>query len=64
MKITNKGTHRENCLCFSCERFKNDTPEKCQKADELYQLCCKHNMVTPVYECPDFQEIKVSPTGE
>jgi hypothetical protein len=50
------GTHRENCLCYSCARFKPGTKENCPIAQELYKLCVKHNLTTPVYECPTFEE--------
>lgn len=49
-----KGRHRELCLCWGCSKFNVDNPEtKCKIADELYQLCVKHNITTPVLECPE-----------
>ena len=50
-----KGKHTEHCLCFSCEKFKPDTPENCPIAEQNYQMCVQHSLVTPVYECPKFQ---------
>jgi hypothetical protein len=51
----NQGTHRENCLCFSCANFHMEEPEKkCPIANELYQFCVKYGMTTPVFECPNF----------
>lgn len=50
------GRHREHCLCFSCENFKPGTEENCPIANELYALVVKHNLVTPVYECPAYKE--------
>lgn len=53
-----KGKHRKNCLCFSCKRLKLGLPEtNCPKAQELYEYCVKHGMTTPVFECPDFEEM-------
>jgi hypothetical protein len=51
-----KGKHREYCLCFDCDNFCLGTSFKCSIADDLYKLCCKHNLTTPVFECPEFEE--------
>jgi hypothetical protein len=52
-----KGTHREHCLCFSCQKF---TPEdrkgNCAIANALYSLCVLTGITTPVFECPEFLE--------
>lgn len=58
-----KGTHREHCLCFACKKF---TPSvvggpvlaNCPIASDTYMNCVKHNIVTPVFECPEFEEDK------
>ena len=52
-----RGTHRQNCLCYSCALFQPGQPGNCEIAQELYQLDVKHGLVTPVYECPVFREI-------
>jgi hypothetical protein len=51
-----KGTHREHCLCFACALFdpSPDRSRSCSKANELYALCQRLSLVTPVFECPDF----------
>lgn len=51
-----KGDHREFCLChYPCARFHPDDPNnQCPRAHELYQYCKLNDMVTPVWECPDF----------
>lgn len=54
-----KGLHRDHCLCFSCERFKPDTRENCRIAKEVYALCVREGLVLPVWECPLFGESKV-----
>jgi hypothetical protein len=51
-----KGKHRDHCLCFDCDNFNLGTSFKCDIADELYKLCCKYNLTTPVFECPEFEE--------
>lgn len=51
-----KGKHREHCLCFSCDRFIPADGPKCPIAAELFALCQKHDLVAPVWECPEFKE--------
>lgn len=51
-----KGTHREHCLCFSCKKLNIENRENnCFIANALYENCCKFNVVTPVFECPDYK---------
>ena len=55
---SNKGKHRENCLCWKCSKFTPDNREtNCPIANKLYAICCEHNVTTPVWECPDFGEL-------
>jgi hypothetical protein len=51
-----KGDHRDFCLCwYPCARFHPDNMDnQCPRAYELYQFCKLNDMVTPVWECPDF----------
>lgn len=51
-----QGFHSEFCLCYSCDKFFPDTPENCEIAQELFEFDVKHDMVTPVWECPKFSE--------
>lgn len=53
-----RGTHRDYCLCFSCSLFHPNTPDNCKIAQELYELDVQHNLTTPVFECPIFNELK------
>jgi len=46
-----KGTHRDCCLCYVCDKFNPGKENNCPKAQELYEYCVKHNMTTPVFEC-------------
>ena len=50
-----KGKHKDFCLCYSCDKFKPDTPENCPVAQEVYTLCVQENLVLPVWECPAFE---------
>ena len=50
-----KGKHRAYCLCHSCAHLCIwDREKNCPMANELYALCVKHGMTTPVFECPAF----------
>lgn len=52
-----KGKHRDFCLCWKCNKFKVDDPDnKCKTADAVFQNCLKFKIVTPMWECPDFEE--------
>lgn len=54
-----KGTHREHCLCFRCQKLNIESRKKnCPIANKLYALCCKFGLTTPVGECPEFKESK------
>ncbi|KKM05313.1 hypothetical protein LCGC14_1755400 [marine sediment metagenome] len=54
-----KGKHWEHCLCARCAWFvPNDDANSCPTANELFAFCVDNCMVTPVYECPYFQEEK------
>lgn len=60
-----KGLHRDHCLCYSCERFKPGSKENCRIAKEVYALCVRLDLVTPVWECPIFVEGEPTfPAGE
>ena len=54
-----KGTHREHCLCYQCGNFKPEEREKnCKIANMLYAMCVLTGITTPVFECPEFVEMK------
>jgi len=56
-----KGSHRDHCLCFTCNKFfPGDKVKNCPIAQELYEFCLKHNTVNPMYECPKFDFLKGS----
>jgi len=51
-----KGTHRDNCLCYECRRFNpDDRQSNCPIANMLYSMCVLAGLVTPVYECKEFE---------
>ncbi len=53
-----KGKHRDHCLCFKgCRRFKPDTPENCDRAEQNYRACKVNDMVMPVWECPVYDGV-------
>jgi hypothetical protein len=56
-----KGGHRQHCLCFTpCRLFKPETPaQNCKIANALYANCVQFGVVTPVWECPAFQNPEV-----
>ncbi len=63
-----KGKHREHCLCFKCSKFAPRTLENCGIAAAVYSHCVTFNIVTPVWECPDFEQgqpkSEVPPDGQ
>lgn len=50
-----RGRHSEHCLCHSCKHFSPNAEDNCTIAQELYEFDVKHKMVTPVWECPQFE---------
>lgn len=48
------GKHREHCLCYGCEKFFPGQQNNCMIAERIYRICVLHNVVSPVYECPEF----------
>ena len=58
-----KGRHWEHCLCARCSHFAPDNQsENCTRARLLYHFCVAFDMVTPVWECPDFEDSSVTET--
>jgi hypothetical protein len=52
-----KGKHRDHCLCFQgCLHFSPGAENNCEIAAAVYQNCVRFNIVTPVWECPRFQQ--------
>ena len=52
-----KGMHRAFCLCFSCEKFHPGDPNdsnNCPIAKQVYATCVDRGIVSPVWECPEF----------
>lgn len=60
--VNPKGRHRSLCLCYGCARFLPGEEDNCSIAQDLYANCIKHNVVTPVLECPEF--VKLTIAGE
>jgi hypothetical protein len=53
---TLKGKHQEHCLCFSCGKFFPNDNDNCRIAEMNFAMCKAFNLVTPVYECPEFAD--------
>ena len=51
-----RGRHRDHCLCYQCGRFIPDGKGNCPRAGILFNFCKTWDMVTPVWECPDFKK--------
>lgn len=52
-----KGMHREYCLCYQCKKFTPDNrATNCPIANAVYKNCVERHVVTPVWECPDFDK--------
>ena len=57
VRVGDKGKHREHCLCWDCKHFNPDNrAENCPIANILYNLDKELGLVTPVWECPRFEE--------
>ena len=55
VRLDLKGTHRNLCLCFSCQKFTPEDREKnCPISNDTFENCVKHGLTTPVTECPEF----------
>jgi len=52
-----KGRHREHCLCYGCSKFTpaGEPGERCSIADDVFVNCQKHGIVSPIWECPNFE---------
>jgi hypothetical protein len=51
-----KGRHREFCLCHKCKKLNvNDRDKNCPIANQLFNICLVNDLVTPVWECPQFE---------
>ena len=51
-----RGKHKEYCLCFKCDSFDKDREKNCRIANLVFALNQAFGLVTPVWECPDFNE--------
>jgi hypothetical protein len=54
-----KGTNRDVCMCYDCTKFKlinQDGESSCPIAKRVFDNCVELSVVTPVYECPAFEE--------
>jgi hypothetical protein len=50
-----KGKHTSLCLCYVCSKFYPGEERNCEIAKSIYENCVKFNLVTPIFECPNFE---------
>jgi hypothetical protein len=50
-----RGRHREHCLCYGCGKFDPTGKNNCPIAQAVFDNCVKHTIVSPVWECKEFQ---------
>ena len=53
-----RGKHREHCLCWGCRNFYPGESNNCKIAQAVFENCVKFDIVTPMWECPNFVEAK------
>lgn len=51
-----QGKHRQHCLCYGCERFYDSANGGCPIAKATFDNCVKFGTVTPIWECPKYEE--------
>lgn len=54
-----KGTNRDLCMCYDCSKFILDPitgKSMCPIAYLVFQMCERMHLVTPVLECPEFEQ--------
>jgi hypothetical protein len=51
-----KDRHRDHCLCHSCKRFYPGSQGNCPIAQKTYENCVDQDIVTPMWECPHFEQ--------
>jgi hypothetical protein len=52
-----RGKHRQHCLCYHCKYYSADRKKNCPISNAVYANCVKYGLVTPVWECPEFEQI-------
>ena len=51
-----KSLHRLHCLCYICNNFRPlDVERGCPIAYAVFRNCQEFGIVTPVWECPEFE---------
>jgi hypothetical protein len=58
VKLENVTLHDDFCICHECEGYSPGHDTHCPIAQEVSELNKKYGLVTPVWECPDFVEIR------
>lgn len=52
-----KGKHRQYCLCYHCKHYSTDRKKNCLISNAIHANCVRYGLVTPVFECPEFEQI-------
>ena len=52
------GLHRNICLCYECAKFFPGEADNCPIAEKVFKTCVEEQLVTPVLECPVFEEFE------
>ena len=55
---TTETVRRSECLCWNCENLKPDQPDNCAKAEALYQIIKREDLVLIITRCPAWQPKK------
>lgn len=48
---------KEEGLCYSCAKFSTNESENCLVARNLFEICKREGITTPVASCPEFEQL-------
>ena len=63
---TNKLTdtiRREECMCLHCDKMTYNKETNCSVAQQMYELCCVHNIAFMMTRCKMFTPKKKQSKG-
>lgn len=58
-----RGMHKQYCLCNHCAKFKPDSNDNCEIAEQVFTIDKQFGIATPVWECPEFNNKNISKNG-
>lgn len=50
------GKNKDFCLCYSCAKFKPNTPENCEIASGLHAFIIRNHAMAVMWDCAVFEE--------